>query len=383
MKERCLGLCVAQNYYSKNNLWAPFWFCEQAEEAGLFPASRLGAIPRPPPRSRLKMPRHNRSESISGAMFLAAYIGPSMNPTLHEPELMEVRPYNNRPVRVGDVIFFLPAEADQPVVHRIIRITPTGISTRGDNNTREDSFLLRPKNIIGQVVAAWQGQQRRRIRGGLPGRLISRWLRWRRTLERGVTPMLRPLYQALSHWRVLARLLPARLRPRVVVFHINGWDQFHLLLGKRTVGRCDDRRNQWQIQRPFRLFVDDGLLPKYKDKECLNRQFSTDRGKTINPFPAQGVKHELVLADGCRWEIAGGDEEAASIISQLGCAMQLRVAKGAMEPSRPGNLRRLFVRVDAHTTELNSYVPSARESDGAVTCILSPCAHWGGPRQPG
>ena len=42
MKGRCLGSCVAQNYYSKGSLWAPYWFCEQAEEAGLFPASRLG-----------------------------------------------------------------------------------------------------------------------------------------------------------------------------------------------------------------------------------------------------------------------------------------------------------------------------------------------------
>ncbi len=43
MKWRCLGSCVAQNYYSSGRLWAPYWFCEQAEEAGLFPPSRLGA----------------------------------------------------------------------------------------------------------------------------------------------------------------------------------------------------------------------------------------------------------------------------------------------------------------------------------------------------
>jgi len=40
MKYRCLGSCVAQNYYRSHNLWAPFWFCEEAEAAGLFPASR-------------------------------------------------------------------------------------------------------------------------------------------------------------------------------------------------------------------------------------------------------------------------------------------------------------------------------------------------------
>jgi SynChlorMet cassette radical SAM/SPASM protein ScmF len=43
MKARCLGSCVAQNYYSKGSLWAPYWFCEQAEAAGLFPVSRLSA----------------------------------------------------------------------------------------------------------------------------------------------------------------------------------------------------------------------------------------------------------------------------------------------------------------------------------------------------
>jgi SynChlorMet cassette radical SAM/SPASM protein ScmF len=45
MKRRCLGSCVAQNYYSTGSLWAPFWLCKEAEEVGLFPASRLGTRP--------------------------------------------------------------------------------------------------------------------------------------------------------------------------------------------------------------------------------------------------------------------------------------------------------------------------------------------------
>jgi SynChlorMet cassette radical SAM/SPASM protein ScmF len=40
MKHRCLGSCIAQNYYRSGDLFAPFWFCEQAEQAGLFPDSR-------------------------------------------------------------------------------------------------------------------------------------------------------------------------------------------------------------------------------------------------------------------------------------------------------------------------------------------------------
>lgn len=40
IKGRCLGSCVAQNYYRLHDLFAPFWFCEEAEAAGLFPSSR-------------------------------------------------------------------------------------------------------------------------------------------------------------------------------------------------------------------------------------------------------------------------------------------------------------------------------------------------------
>lgn len=41
MKRICLGSCIAQNYYSSRDLFAPFYYCEQAHAAGLFPESRL------------------------------------------------------------------------------------------------------------------------------------------------------------------------------------------------------------------------------------------------------------------------------------------------------------------------------------------------------
>jgi SynChlorMet cassette radical SAM/SPASM protein ScmF len=45
MKYRCLGSCIAHNYYRTHDLWSPFWFCEMAMEEGLFPASRLATDP--------------------------------------------------------------------------------------------------------------------------------------------------------------------------------------------------------------------------------------------------------------------------------------------------------------------------------------------------
>ena len=40
MVSRCLGNCIAQNYYTNHSLWAPYWYCHQASEAGLFPETR-------------------------------------------------------------------------------------------------------------------------------------------------------------------------------------------------------------------------------------------------------------------------------------------------------------------------------------------------------
>lgn len=41
MRRKCLGSCVAQNYYRSRDIMAQYWFCEEAESAGLFPNSRL------------------------------------------------------------------------------------------------------------------------------------------------------------------------------------------------------------------------------------------------------------------------------------------------------------------------------------------------------
>ncbi len=40
MKSACLGSCVAANYQLSGNLLAPYWFCQQAADLGLFPDAR-------------------------------------------------------------------------------------------------------------------------------------------------------------------------------------------------------------------------------------------------------------------------------------------------------------------------------------------------------
>lgn len=39
-RTRCRGYCVAQNFHVSRRLTAPFWICQQADDTGLFPATR-------------------------------------------------------------------------------------------------------------------------------------------------------------------------------------------------------------------------------------------------------------------------------------------------------------------------------------------------------
>ena len=116
----------------------------------------------------------------------------------------------------------------------------------------------------------------------------------------------------------------------------------------------------------------------------------------MNDSLPQGLPHHLVLADGSRWVIAAGDEEAAAIVSRLADAMRLRVMSpsvslppatfgtsriDAAEPPRHGIVRRLLVLVDAHkpaACPATWHAPFPFEDDGFVACVLHPVTHGDG-----
>ena len=42
MRHRCLGSCVAQNFYRAGDLFSPFWFCEEARRTRYLPVQPAG-----------------------------------------------------------------------------------------------------------------------------------------------------------------------------------------------------------------------------------------------------------------------------------------------------------------------------------------------------
>jgi hypothetical protein len=193
-----------------------------------------------------------------GSVYFCAHFGTSMNPTLCELDVLEIESYGNQAVRVGDVIFFVPPGWSRPAVHRVVRVTSEGIRTRGDNNNRMDTWVLRPENVIGQVVRAARGKRRRPIYGGIAGRLWAFGVRVFKVLLK--FPSL--VYHLLARSGLFRYLLPLHKRMRVISINQTSGRELQLLLGRWLVGRRKPGMEQWWIRRPFRLFIDEASLPQ-------------------------------------------------------------------------------------------------------------------------
>jgi signal peptidase I len=187
-----------------------------------------------------------------------AYAGESMNPTLREPELLEVWPYHDNPICRGDVIYFVQQETG--VVHRVTAITGQGVTTRGDNNPTADTRVLPVEQIIGRVVAVLSGSKRRVMLGGWRGHLLGNVWHGFRWLDHFFPHYLSPVYRWLCDSRFFSRILPENLRPRVIHFQGKSGVRLFLFWGGILIGRYVDDRHQWIIRRPFRLILNEHCL---------------------------------------------------------------------------------------------------------------------------
>lgn len=185
------------------------------------------------------------------------YIGPSMNPTLKAPDILEVTPYNGKPIKVGDVLTFPHPDGSKNITHRAIYVGPDGIKTRGDNNSNIDPWLLKPEDITGRVDWASRGKWKRFIHGGLRGRIFEAYVRSKRFIRRGLARFLLPLFHFIVKKPLLKQWFSTRLKPRVIDFHRHEYFEQQLVIGNYVIGRRFPGK-RWRIKPLFKLLIDTG-----------------------------------------------------------------------------------------------------------------------------
>lgn len=203
----------------------------------------------------------NPESQLNDLQSFNVYTGPSMNPTLVEPDLMEVEPYGETPPQIGDVVVFVSPENDSQVVHRIVEIMVDGIRTRGDNCSDVDDWVLQPKHIVGKVLSVSRGDTRRQLANGAAGAALAKKLHRRRRLRVAIRWMLHPLYRGLA-WTGIGRLLPATRRVQVVTSQSGGTMHARVMLDGREIGWYNHRRGTWEIRFPYLFLVNKPKLPR-------------------------------------------------------------------------------------------------------------------------
>ncbi len=91
------------------------------------------------------------SEEIleKGKQFSFMARGKSMSPFIREDDTVVISPISGS-IGVGDIVL---AKTNQgaPVLHRIIKFSPTGVVTKGDAAQEDDGFIP-AENVLGKVV---------------------------------------------------------------------------------------------------------------------------------------------------------------------------------------------------------------------------------------
>lgn len=190
------------------------------------------------------------------------HTGNSMYPTLRTGDALRVVRYAYYKIRIGDVAVLRLSEHKDYVVHRVVSVHPGIIRTKGDNNTSIDPWVLRPGDIIGRVVSVRRKDRTINIHGGSSGRVFASGLRAIRQINPTILGMGRPIYHWLARCHAVRNLLVGQGRAKVLCFKRRNGIEMQLLMHGRVIGRRPSGESQWEIQPPFRLFVDERWLPR-------------------------------------------------------------------------------------------------------------------------
>lgn len=213
----------------------------------------------------LKLPKME----TSGCKTLL-YRGNSMIPTLRNAAILHIVPYIDDAIRSGDVIVFISPGSNNTVVHRVVSVNSQGIKTKGDNNIKVDDWLIVHDNVIGRVTYAQNGAKQWTIYRGLIGSIFAEVSKSIRILDRSISFLLHFPYQWLARSGIFRRLLPSRFEIKILSINKPQGSDLQLLLGKRVIGQFIHEKNQWQIRRPFRLFINDAIIPHRAPDDGIN-----------------------------------------------------------------------------------------------------------------
>lgn len=205
-------------------------------------------------RKQIVFNEENFQKSIEKTNLQILYLGLSMNPLLHDYDLVEVFPYIDISPKVGDVIFFRQSLENEGIIHRIIQKTDEGYLTQGDNNQGPDIKIVKTDQIIGKVCYARTERKIRKIFGSNIGLIFFYYAQFRRKFIEQFNTFIFPFLSIFKRFRkssIFQNTVKLMIDPKIVVFSCPNKRIFRLFRKNHHIGIYDPRLKKWAIRYPY------------------------------------------------------------------------------------------------------------------------------------
>lgn len=194
------------------------------------------------------------------------YLGPSMFPLLVPGDGIIIdRSVKFSQLRRGDVIVFKSSQKPFHIVHRLIKITPEGLITRGDNNSFDDYFPVNPEDDPMLVVSIKRGNKTFKVSNGIFGL----WVFSKNQILHYIRPHFRSKIKLAmdktADSGIFSRHTLFRNKLSIEKYNRNGSERIVLFFGRRIIG--EKINNSWIIRQPWKLFVNQKIINEIIEKK--------------------------------------------------------------------------------------------------------------------
>ncbi len=187
------------------------------------------------------------------AKNMLAYTGASMQGTLFFGDRLLVQNTSIKDIHPGDVVVFQRTGCAYITVHRVRRISSTGLKTQGDACSRPDTGYVTESNLQGKVVRVVRDNAVVKISDGLRGRIRAATLRYKRFLKIHFLRLFQPYYLFLGRIIVFA----FRWNPSISCLHLN--TPYGVVTkyvhNKNTIATWNNNTGHWECRRFYDLII--------------------------------------------------------------------------------------------------------------------------------
>jgi len=184
------------------------------------------------------------------------YRGISMAGTFRDGDCLSIEPVSMEQVRTGDIVAFhnfTKNREKEDVVHRVVKISPGVLITRGDYCRRHFTGVVTPDRLIGKVIYLERNGTFVRVDGGYRGFMRGEILQFIRFLSHVLGSTLGWVYRLLRRSGMVSRIWEPHITTVLIASKAGPFVKY--IAGNRTVARWWPLEDRLECRKPFDLII--------------------------------------------------------------------------------------------------------------------------------